>query len=67
MHLDKSIFSTFFILDFGLHILNRIRWFNFQSDGLSGQSLDEDLHFLPTHRNKDKLEMNVTLLTSVTQ
>jgi hypothetical protein len=34
------------VLDFGLDVVNRIRWFHIKSDGLASQSLDKDLHFL---------------------
>merc|ERR1719516_487277 len=31
-------------LDLSLHILNRIGWLHFKSDGFASQGLDEDLH-----------------------
>ena len=36
--------DPFLVLDLGLDVLNGVRWFNFQSDGLAGQRLDENLH-----------------------
>jgi len=44
---DKSLLiwrDTFFILDFLLDVFNRVRWFNFKSDGFSSKGLDKDLH-----------------------
>jgi len=36
--------NTFFVLNFGLHIFDRIRCLNLERDGFSRQRLDEDLH-----------------------
>merc|ERR1719411_1970057 len=36
--------DTFFILNLGLHILDRIIWFHVQRNGLSCQCFDENLH-----------------------
>ncbi len=33
------------VLDLGLHVVDRVRRLDLQSDGLSGQRLYEDLHF----------------------
>ena len=44
---DKSLLvwgNSLFVLDLGLDIFDWIRLFNIQSDGFSGQSLDENLH-----------------------
>jgi len=44
---DKSLliwWDTFFILDFGLDIFNGVSWFNIEGDGLTSESLYEDLH-----------------------
>ncbi len=45
---DKSLliwWDTFLILDLSFDVLNGVRSFDFESDGLSSQSLDENLHF----------------------
>merc|ERR1712223_1761414 len=36
--------NAFLILNFGLDILNGVRWFNLKGDGLAGQGLDKNLH-----------------------
>ena len=36
--------DTLLILDFGLHVINPIRWLNVEWDGLAGRGLDRDLH-----------------------
>merc|ERR1711935_78909 len=36
--------NAFFILDFGLDILNGVRWLNLKGDGLACQGLDKNLH-----------------------
>jgi len=36
--------DTFLILNLGLNVLNRVRGFNFKSDSLTSESLNEDLH-----------------------
>merc|ERR1711957_102344 len=36
--------NSFLILNLGLDIINGIRWFNIQSDGLSSECLHKDLH-----------------------
>jgi len=44
---DKSLLigrNTFLVLDLGLDVLNGVRWLNLKGDGLSSESLDEDLH-----------------------
>ena len=44
---DKSLlvgWDTFLILDLSLDIINGVRWFNVQGNGLTSQSLDKDLH-----------------------
>ena len=32
------------VLDLGLDVLDRVRGFHLESDGLAGEGLDEDLH-----------------------
>jgi len=41
--------DSFLVLNFLLDVVNRIRWFNFQRDGLSSKSLYKDLHL--SYRN----------------
>merc|ERR1711915_1062338 len=44
---DKSLLigrDTFLVLDLSLDVLNGVRWLNLKGDGLSSESLDEDLH-----------------------
>merc|ERR1712015_146848 len=36
--------DSLLVLDLGLDVLNGVRWFDLQGDGLSSQGLDEDLH-----------------------
>mgnify|MGYP007086420070 CR=1 FL=1 len=46
---DESLLiwrNAFLILDLGLDILNCVCWLNVQSDGLSGEGFDENLHLL---------------------
>jgi len=47
--------DSFFILDLGFHVGNRVIWLDIQSDRLSGQRFDEDLHG-STAKAKDKME-----------
>ena len=54
---DKSLliwWNSFFILDLGLDVLDAVSWFNVQSDGLSSESLHEDLH--TTSESQDEME-----------
>ena len=37
--------DAFFVLDLGLHILDRVGGLDLEGDGLARESLDEDLHF----------------------
>jgi len=44
---DESLligWDSFLVLDLGLDVLNGVRWLNLKGDGLSSESLDEDLH-----------------------
>merc|ERR1712012_148733 len=44
---DQSLlvwWDSLLILDLGLDVLNGVRWFNLEGDGLASQGLDEDLH-----------------------
>ena len=46
--------NSFLVLDLCLHILNGVGWLNVESDGLSGKSLDEDLH--TTSQSEDQVK-----------
>ena len=37
--------DAFFVLNLGLHVLNRVRGIHVQRDGFAGERLDENLHF----------------------
>jgi hypothetical protein len=44
---DKSLliwWDTFLILDLSFDVFNSVCWFNIKGDGLTSESLDEDLH-----------------------
>merc|ERR1719295_1847403 len=44
---DQSLLiwgNSFLVLDLGLDVLNGVRWFNLESDGLASEGLDKDLH-----------------------
>merc|ERR1712098_525172 len=44
---DQSLlvwWDSLLILDLGLDVLDGIRWFNLQGNGLASESLDENLH-----------------------
>ena len=59
---DKSLLiwrDTFLVLDLGLDVLNGVRWLNIEGDGLSSQSLDEDLH--TTSESEDEVEGRLLL------
>merc|ERR1712112_760016 len=44
--------NSLLVLDLGLDILNGVRGFNLQGDGLSSQGLDEDLHTTSQSENQ---------------
>merc|ERR1740129_129543 len=46
--------NALLVLDLGLDIFNRVGGFNLQSNGLSGQGLDEDLH--TSTKTKDQMQ-----------
>merc|ERR1711982_78509 len=46
--------NPFLVLDFGFNVLDGVRGFDLQSDGFSGQGLDEDLHTSPQPQNQVK-------------
>merc|ERR1719420_60865 len=52
---DQSLLiwgNSFLVLDLGLDILNGVRWFNLEGDGLASQGLDKDLHTSSQSQNK---------------
>jgi len=54
---DKTLLiwgDTLLVLDLGLHVLNRVRWLNIESDGLTGEGLNEDLH--TTAKSEDQVK-----------
>ena len=59
---DESLliwWDTFLILDLGLDVFDGVSWLNIKSDGLSSQSLDEDLH--TTSESEDEMEGRLLL------
>ena len=59
---DESLligWDSFLVLDLSLHILDSVRWFDVKSDGLSSQSLYENLH--STSKSEDKMESRFLL------
>ena len=57
--------DTLLILDLGLHVVNRVRRLDFQGDGLSGKSLDKDLH--TTAEAEDKVKRRLLLNVVIRQ
>jgi len=54
---DESLligWDSFLILNLGLDVLNGVGWLDFEGDGLSSESLDEDLH--TTSESEDEME-----------
>src|SRR6218665_1698190 len=51
--------NTFFVLDLGLDVFNGVGGFDFQSDGLASESLDENLH--AATKTKDQMECRFLL------
>merc|ERR1712029_1265638 len=58
--------NAFLVLNFGLDILDGIRGFNLQGDGLASQSLDENLHTTPEtqHQMESGLLLDVVVRQS---
>ena len=59
---DESLliwWDTFLILDLGFDIFDGVSWFNVESDGLTSESLDEDLH--TTSKSEDEMESGLFL------
>merc|ERR1712013_281637 len=57
--------NALFVLDLSLHVLNGIRWLYIKSNGLSCESLDENLH--ATAKTKDKMKSGLLLNVVVAQ
>jgi len=59
---DKSLLiwgNSFLVLDLGLHVLNGVRLLNVESDGLSSEGLNEDLH--TSSKSEDQVESRLLL------
>ena len=59
---DKSLlvwWDTFLVLDLGLDVLNGVGWLDIEGDGLSSESLDEDLH--TTSESQHEMESGLLL------
>jgi len=46
--------DAFLVLDLSLDVFNRVRWLNIESDGLTGEGLNEDLH--TTAKSEDQVK-----------
>ena len=46
--------DTFLVLDLSFDVFNRVRWLNIESDGLTGEGLNEDLH--TTAKSEDQVK-----------
>merc|ERR1712087_910726 len=65
---DKTLLirrNTFLVLDLGLDVVDGIRWFDIEGDGLSSQGLDEDLH--SSAKTEDQVKGGLLLDVVVTQ
>ena len=54
---DESLliwWDTFLILDLGLDVLDSVSWLDIEGDGLTSESLDEDLHTSSESKNQVK-------------
>jgi len=51
--------DTLLVLNLALHIIDSVRRLDFEGNGLSGQSLDEDLH--TSSQSEDKVEGRLLL------
>jgi len=63
---DKTLLvwrDTFFVLNLGLDVLNSVRGFDLKGDGLSGESLDKNLHSSskPEHKMEGRLFLDVVI------
>ena len=53
--------DSLLVLDLSLDVLDGVRWFDLEGDGLASQGLDEDLHASPESEN----QVESTLLLDV--
>jgi len=51
--------NTFFVLDLSLDVFNSVCWLDLKSDGLTSESLDEDLH--TTSKSENQMESGLLL------
>merc|ERR1719215_312658 len=54
---DESLligWNSFLVLDLGLDVLNSVSWLDIEGDGLTSESLDEDLH--TSSESEDEME-----------
>jgi hypothetical protein len=59
---DESLLvwrDTFLVLDLGLDVLNGVCWLDIEGDGLTSESLDEDLH--TTSKSEDEMKGRLLL------
>jgi len=59
---DESLliwWNSLLVLDLGLDVLNGVSWLDIEGDGLTSQSLDEDLH--TTSESQDEMESGFLL------
>merc|ERR1712122_263236 len=58
--------DSFFVLDFGLHVLDGVRRLDLKGDGFAGQGLDKDLHSASQSQDKVKgrLLLNIVVRQS---
>ena len=59
---DESLliwWDTFLILDLGFDVLNGVCWLNIEGDGLTSESLDEDLH--TSSKSENEMESGLFL------
>merc|ERR1712157_240965 len=59
---DESLlvwWDTFLILDLGLDVLDGVSWLDIKGDGLTSESLDEDLH--TSSKSEDQVESGLFL------
>ena len=57
--------NTFLVLDLGLDVVDGVRGLNIESDGLTSEGLDEDLH--STTETEDQVESRLLLDVVVAQ